>query len=38
MGTVAASIIAKNVGISRTSVRYTCENLIKKGLMIGAQK
>ena len=36
--TVPASSIAKNVWISRTSVRYTCEILIKKGLMIGSQK
>ena len=36
--TVPASLIAKNIGISRTSVRYTCENLVKKWLMLETTK
>lgn len=36
LGTVPASIIANRLNIPRSSARYTCERLIKKGLMIGA--
>lgn len=36
LGTVPASIIANRLGIPRSSARYTCERLIKKGLMIGS--
>ena len=36
LGTVPASMIANRLGVPRSSARYTCERLIKKGLMIGA--
>ncbi|MDQ7010007.1 MAG: helix-turn-helix domain-containing protein [Candidatus Gracilibacteria bacterium] len=38
LGTSPASSIAKRVGVSRTSIRYTCEVLVNKGLMISSTK
>ncbi len=38
LGTVPASIVANRLNMPRSSARYTCEQLIKKGLMVGSLK
>ena len=38
LGTVAASVIATRVDIPRSTARYTCEQLVKKGLMTATTK
>jgi len=38
MGTKPASVIANKIWIWRTTIRHTCEILVKKGLMISSKK
>ena len=38
MGTKPASVIANKLWIWRTTIRHTCEILVKKGLMIASKK
>lgn len=38
LGTFPASVIANRLNIPRSTVRYTCESLVRKGLMIETKK
>lgn len=38
LGTFPASIVGNRLGIPRSTARYTCESLVRKGLMIETKK